>query len=68
MAYVAGKPILSDEEYDNLKLQLKFFFFSFLELASFPCALTSTDNYMIYLKFTSEFRVDYDWYIGQFIL
>ena len=31
MAYVAGKPIMNDEEYDNLKLRLKvcevFFFF-----------------------------------------
>ena len=35
MAYVAGKPIMNDEEYDKLKLRLKvcevFFFFFFLK-------------------------------------
>ena len=36
MAYVAGKPIMNDEEYDKLKLRLKvcevFFFFFFLNI------------------------------------
>jgi len=37
MAYVAGKPIMNDKEYDDLKLRLKvcyfffFFFFFFIE-------------------------------------
>ena len=45
MAYVSGKPIMSDKEYDELKMKLKVCYFQFINEKSFCSGCSAFMNW-----------------------